>query len=530
MISRVRPAVVKIETGSGTGSGVIFDTQGQTGFVITNHHVIAEAGRVRVVVNDSTAYQGTVLGSDPVRDLAVVSICCGSFHSLSFGDISQLEPGDAVFALGYPLGIAGEATLTQGIVSAIRYDSIYQSDVIQTDAAINPGNSGGPMLSVSGSILGINTFKYSKIGVEGLGFAISGKTAQQRIPSLLAGAPRPTPTPTRVRPTPSAGVTSDFGPINGDLPHNPADGWIKTEYAGVSLPDIILEATFVNPYSASSHSWDYGFILRDNRDGSTGAFIQIAVDSERRWSLAWRKGGDSSNQRISGGTIANFNTGAAERNHLRVVAIEERGWFFVNGDFVATLDLSDVATSGDIAVITGAFTGDEVAGAVTRFEDFKISRLARRYGPADGTVQNEPSGVKLHNSRVWTRDLLVEATFTNPISGNWDYELVIRRTERNHLEIIGVISDARWFHRTRDIGDSRYTEVEVGRLPHSLQTKNHLLILAIEDSGWLFVNGNLVDKFDLSHNQDSGHVGASGGFIRGHQSSTSFENFNVWAP
>ena len=492
--------------------------------------MIAEAGRVRVVVNDSTAYQGTVLGSDPVRDLAVVSICCGSFHSLSFGDISQLEPGDAVFALGYPLGIAGEATLTQGIVSAIRYDSIYQSDVIQTDAAINPGNSGGPMLSVSGSILGINTFKYSEIGVEGLGFAISGKTAQQRIPSLLAGAPRPTPTPTRVRPTPSAGVTSDFGPINGDLPHNPADGWIKTEYAGVSFPDIILEATFVNPYSASSNSWDYGFFLRDNSFESTGAFIQIAVDSGRRWSLAWRKGGDSSNQRISGGTIANFNTGAAGRNHLRVVAIEKRGWFFVNGDFVATLDLSDVATSGDIAVITGAFTGDEVAGAVTRFEDFKISRLARRYGPADGTVQNEPSGVKLHNSRVWTRDLLVEATFTNPISGNWDYELVIRRTERNHLEIIGVISDARWFHRTRDIGDSRYTEVEVGRLPHSLQTKNHLLILAIEDSGWLFVNGNLVDKFDLSHNQDSGHVGASGGFIRGHQSSTSFENFNVWAP
>ena len=146
-------------------------------------------------------------------------------------------------------------------------------------------------------------------------------------------------------------------------------------------PDIILEATFVNPYSASSHSWDYGFILRDNRDGSTGAFIQIAVDSERRWSLAWRKGGDSSNQRISGGTIANFNAGAAERNHLRVVAIAERGWFFVNGDFVATLDLSDITAPGDIAVITGAFAGDEVSGAVTRFENFKIN-------PSDPTLRS----------------------------------------------------------------------------------------------------------------------------------------------
>ena len=530
MISRVRPAVVKIETGSGTGSGVIFDTQGQTGFVITNHHVIAEAGRVRVVVNDSTAYQGTVLGSDPVRDLAVVSICCGSFHSLSFGDISQLEPGDAVFALGYPLGIAGEATLTQGIVSAIRYDSIYQSDVIQTDAAINPGNSGGPMLSVSGSILGINTFKYSKIGVEGLGFAISGKTAQQRIPSLLAGAPQPTPTPTRVRPTPSAGVTSDFGPINGDLPHNPADGWIKTEYAGVSLPDIILEATFVNPYSASSHSWDYGFILRDNRDGSTGAFIQIAVDSERRWSLAWRKGGDSSNQRISGGTIANFDTGATGRNHLRVVAIAERGWFFVNGDFVATLDLSDITAPGDIAVITGAFAGDEVSGAVTRFEDFKISRLARRYGPADGILQKEPGSIAEHDSGVTSRDIVAEVDFDSPEGTAWDYGFVIRNPSHKRLEVIGLTNEGWRFHYTRNTGDAEYTKMGEGYLTQTLQTKNHLMVIAIEESGWFFINRRLVDKLDLAHNQDSGSVSAMGDFFLSHNASPSFENFNVWAP
>ena len=492
--------------------------------------MIAEAGRVRVVVNDSTAYPGKVLGSDPVRDLAVVSICCGSFHSLSFGDISQLEPGDAVFALGYPLGIAGEATLTQGIVSAIRYDSIYQSDVIQTDAAINPGNSGGPMLSVSGSILGINTFKYSKIGVEGLGFAISGKTAQQRIPALRTAAPQPTPTPTRVRPTPSAGVTSDFGPINGDLPHNPADGWIKTEYAGVSFPDIILEATFVNPYSASSNSWDYGFFLRDNSFESTGAFIQIAVTSERRWSLAWRKGGDSSNQRISGGTIANFNTGAAGRNHLRVVAIEKRGWFFVNGDFVATLDLSDVATSGDIAVITGAFTGDEVAGAVTRFEDFKISRLARRYGPADGTLQKEPGFIATHVSRVTSRDLVVEADFDSPRETAWDYGFIIRNPSYNRLEVIGVDMEGRWFHETRKTGDAKYTTVGEGYLTQTVRDQNHLLLIAVRESGAFFVNGQLVHKLDLSHNQEFGSVSAMGDFFADHNASPSFENFNVWAP
>ena len=99
--------------------------------------------------------------------------------------------------------------------------------MIQTDAAINPGNSGGPMLSLSGEILGINTFRYdeSQSGrpTEGLGFAISGTTVQQQIPTLLAGAPAPTPTPTPRRPTatPTPGQLIDFGPISGALRHDP---------------------------------------------------------------------------------------------------------------------------------------------------------------------------------------------------------------------------------------------------------------------------------------------------------------------
>ena len=484
-----------------------------------------------MVVNDSAAYQGTVLGSDPVRDLAVVSICCGAFHSLSFGDVSRLGPGDSVFTLGYPIHLPGSATLTNGIVSAIRYDPVYQSDVIQTDAAINPGNSGGPMLSVAGEILGIITFKYADIDLEGLGFAISSNTVQQRIPALRTSAPKPTLAPTQASPTPSAGGPPTFGPINGDLRHNPADALIKTEYAGVTFPNIILEATFVNPYSASSNSWDYGFILRDNRDGSSGAFIQIAVTGERRWSLAWREGVDAHNQTIGGGTLAGFDTSAGGRNHLRVVAIEERGWFFVNGDFVATLDLSDVTVSGDIAVITGAFTGDEVAGAVTRFENFKISRLARRYGPAEGTImEKKPEYIGTYSSGVTTRDLVVEANFSGALGIEWDYGFIIRHPSNDRLEVIGLTDKARWFHQALYIGAAEYTEVTTSYLTHTLQHTNHFLVIAIEDSGWLFVNGRMVGKLDLSHNQDFGSVSAMGDFFAGHRSSPSFENFNVWAP
>ena len=492
--------------------------------------MIAEAGRVRVVVNDSTAYQGTVLGSDPVRDLAVVSICCGAFQSLSFGDVSRLGPGDSVFALGYPIHLPGAATLTNGIVSAIRYDSTYQSDVIQTDAAINPGNSGGPMLSVNGEILGIITFKYADIDLEGLGFAISNKTVQQRIPALRTASPKATIAPTQAGPNPSAGGASTFGPINGDLLHNPADGWIKTEYAGVSFPDIILEATFVNPYSASSQSWDYGFILRDNRDGSSTAFLQITVTSDRRWSLSWREGVDAHNQPIGGGALARFDTSAGGRNHLRVVAIGERGWFFANGDFVSTLDLSAVTMSGDIAVITGAYSGNEVSGAFTRFENFKINRLARRYGPADGTLQKEPGFIAAHNSAVTSRDLVVEAHFDSPRGTAWDYGFIIRNPSYNRLEVIGVDREGRWFHETRQTGDKEYTTVGEGYLAQTLQDQNHLLLVAIQKSGSFFINGRLAGKLDLSHNQGSGSVSAMGGFFADHSASPSFEDFNVWAP
>ena len=533
MVNQVRPAVVRIQTISGSGSGVIFETQGRTGYVVTNHHVIEGDVQVSVIVNDSTTYSGSVLGTDSIRDLAVVSICCGSFQALPFGNAAALQPGDEVVAIGYALGLPGEATVTRGIVSAVRYDSAYRSDVIQTDAAINPGNSGGPILSVSGEILGINTFRYdeSQSGrpTEGLGFAISGTTVQQQIPTLQASLPAPTPTPTR-RPTatPTPGQTGDFGPISGELRHDPSDGFIEDHYANVSIADIVVEATFVNPYSAASNKWDYGFILRKNRDAP---FIQIVITSDRRWSLV--AGDEPPREVIGGGTLRNLDTSAGGRNHLRVVAIKERGWLFINGEFVSTLDLSSVTGAGDVAVITGAFEGNEVAGAVTRFENFRGDRLSRRYGPADGKLEKEPGSIATHWSRVRTRDLVVEADFVNPQGSNWSYGFLIRRPERNHLDVIGLTDKAWWFHDTRDVGDDEYTDVASGYLSDAginLLSRNHLLIIAIEESGWFFVNDRLVAKLDLGHNQASGGISAMGDFFSNHQGSPNFENFNVWAP
>ncbi len=531
MVGEVRPAVVRIDTGSGSGSGVIFETQGQTGYIVTNHHVVEGEALVSVTVNDSAVYSGTVLGTNAVRDLAVVSICCDSFKALPFGDAAALRPGDAVVAIGYALGLQGQATVTRGIVSAIRYESAYSSNVIQTDAAINPGNSGGPLLSMSGQILGINTFRHEETGggrpVEGLGFAISGTTVQSLVPALKAAPPAPTPTPT---PTPSPEGYDAFGPTSGELQHDPTDGFIKTEYAGVEMADMIVSATFVNPYSASSNDWDYGFILRHEPDGQA---IHLVLDSDRRWALNYRETPSAENLRLDWGTLGNFNTGAGERNYLIVVAIEGRGWLFVNGEFVSSLFMVRFTGSGDVAVMTGAFTGNEVAGAVTRFENFRGELLSLSYGPAAGRLEKELGFIATDNSGVRARDLVVESEFVNPPGSEWDYGFLIRNPKHNRLEVIGLTGDAWWFHDTRDVGDDEYTDKASGWLSSAginLLSKNHLLLIAIQESGWFFVNGQLVAKLDLGHNLDSGWVSAMGDYFLKHQGSPSFENFNVWTP
>ena len=511
--------------------------------MITNHHVVEGFGRVTVVVNDSASYQGTVRGIDHVRDLSVVSICCGRFQALPFGEASDLEAGDEVVAIGYALGLSGEATITRGIVSATRFDAAHQSEVIQTDAAINPGNSGGPMLSPAGEILGINTFRYDESDsgrpAEGLGFAISEETVRARIPALKAGRAASTPTPAWIQPLPSP--TGTFGPISADLRHDPSDGLITVKSANDFMDNMIVEATFVNPYSAASNSWDYGFIFREEVRGPR---LHIVVTSNKRWDLQWREtpSADTSH-RISNGLLHNFDTSSGGRNHLRIIAIGERGWLFVNGGFVSLLDISAVTNYGDVLIMTGAFTGNQVDGAVTRFENFKGDLLTKGYGPANGRlVTNEPGFISKHDSSLWTRDLVAEAEFISPRSGQWGYGFAIRNSETNRLDVIymhkfslSTETDPGWAHCSRDIGDTDYTHLagsvfpKYERLPLSAD-RNHLSIIVMGDTGWFFANGQMVKKLDFTNNLDIGRVGTISHFYADEYQSIEFRNFNVWTP
>ncbi len=202
MVERVKSGVVRIETAGGGGSGFVFETTAGDGsaLVLTNYHVIEGYASVDVTVGDAVTYAGWVQGVDPRRDLAVVRICCGNFTALEFGDARDLGVGSEVVAVGYPLGLAGSATVTKGIVSANRFDDFDSRWEIQTDASINPGNSGGPLLAADGEVIGINTYIVRSYAgqqvVEGLGFAVSEVTVRERLPQLKAGRYVVTPTAT----------------------------------------------------------------------------------------------------------------------------------------------------------------------------------------------------------------------------------------------------------------------------------------------------------------------------------------------
>ena len=122
MVQQVRPAIVRVQAvGKGTGSGAIFEVDGDTAYILTNEHVISGVNAISVVVNDRTSYSATVLGKDVLRDLAVLRVCCGTFKALPMGSTAQLQAGLQVVNIGYALALEGEATVTTGIISAIRY-------------------------------------------------------------------------------------------------------------------------------------------------------------------------------------------------------------------------------------------------------------------------------------------------------------------------------------------------------------------------------------------------------------------------
>ena len=168
----------------GVGSGVIVSPEG---ILLTNNHVVEDAGEIDVQLPDGREVRAEVVGTDPETDLAVLRIPLDKLPAITLGRSQDLHIGDPLLAIGNPFNVG--QTVTAGIVSALGRNGLGLStfeSFIQTDAAINPGNSGGALVNAQGHLVGINTAIYSRSGgSQGIGFAIPTDVALRVMQSLL---------------------------------------------------------------------------------------------------------------------------------------------------------------------------------------------------------------------------------------------------------------------------------------------------------------------------------------------------------
>ncbi len=223
------------------GSGVIVDAE--AGLVVTNYHVIENAGEIRVTLTDGREILASVLGIDPPADVALLSIDADGLSALSWADSDVLRVGDFCVAIGNPFGLG--QTVTSGIISALGRSGLGIEDLedfIQTDASINPGNSGGALVDLNGQLIGINTAIVGPSGGNvGIGFAIPANMARDIVEQLLEygevrrgmlGIAAQAMTPELLR---NFGIDRNYGVIIVNVePNSPA------ENSGILRGDVIV--------------------------------------------------------------------------------------------------------------------------------------------------------------------------------------------------------------------------------------------------------------------------------------------------
>jgi putative serine protease PepD len=190
VVKQVGSSVVLIQTDQGLGSGVVFDAKGN---VVTNNHVVDNAGGFQVTLANGRQYRARLVGGFPADDLAVLHIDASGLRPAGFADSSRLQVGDVALAIGNPLGL--QSSVTEGIVSALgrtvsEDNGVALPNVIQTSAAINPGNSGGALVDLQGQVIGIPTLAATdpELGgsaAPGIGFAIPSNTVRDIATQLI---------------------------------------------------------------------------------------------------------------------------------------------------------------------------------------------------------------------------------------------------------------------------------------------------------------------------------------------------------
>ena len=534
MVKGVASGVVQIVAGNSSGSGFIIDSDGR---VITNAHVVGDYDAVTVLTAGGQSYTGRVLGVDEVADLAMVElIASGGFAPVALGDSDRLAVGEDVVAMGFPLGDmlrGSSATITRGIVSAKRI-SRAGVDLIQTDAAINPGNSGGPLFDRTGAVVGVNTSKLFEASdgraVEGIGLAVTINEVKDRLQGLK--------NPAVARATATATAAADRTPSSGGgfrtfsideirLAHED-DGFIQTGAVASNIRDFMITAEFGVPYPMSVGGWDVGFIFRNSELGN---FHYLAITDSGDYVHKVRIDGAST--QLAFGTVADWNQDFGSDNRIALVAIEDRGWLFVNSKLVADLDVSGGSDEGDLQVATGFFQGNEVPDEYTIASNVYAEEVGMLFGPEDGELTKDSTSIATRSAglNVSWGYASAECRVQSGVE-DWSCGFSFRIIRKEDYLAFRISSLYWWAVSHATNSGEGWRTLEEGfsfDIDANDAVLNRLEVFFIGEVASMYVNGELLGTADISSVPGLGDVKLGYGYYSGNDHGTAtYDKFTVW--
>lgn len=271
----------------GVGSGVIVS---EKGYILTNNHVAGNADSLMVSLYDGRDVRGQMVWSDAVLDLAIVKINADNLTAAALGDSKAVRVGQDAVAIGNPLGLTFQRTVTAGIISAknrtIEVEKgVFMEGLLQTDASINPGNSGGPLINANGEVVGINTVKV--ITAEGMGFAVPINVAKPVIAKVSSGGNYGAPNIGLQSFDKELGKIFDFVINEGVYVYDCKDGGCAYK-AGIKKGDTILSVngkkinTAIELKEALNEAGEGGKVVLRVKNGDGIKDVPITLDGMKR--------------------------------------------------------------------------------------------------------------------------------------------------------------------------------------------------------------------------------------------------------
>ena len=289
--------------GTAMGSGFIVTTDG---YIVTNAHVIdGSTGDIKVQTNDEKVYNAKVIYEDTSIDLAVLKIDASGLSAVSLGDSDQVKVGQTAIAIGNPLSLEYQRTVTSGIVSALNRtlvsdNQIVAENLIQTDATINSGNSGGPLCNANGEVIGINTYKASQ--GEGIGFAIPINIAKPIINKIVS--------------------SGSFKPIVIGVSGYDAEQAYYLSQSEVSFDKGIYIAGVSNGGPAAAAGLQKGDIITAINNNEVNTMLQMktvlyGLNSGDEITITYQRGGkeESTRVKVTEGSASNNNSSSSDNNN-----------------------------------------------------------------------------------------------------------------------------------------------------------------------------------------------------------------------